>query len=70
MTSADAERLQAGLCAACLWVRRVSSSRGRQFYLCERSVSEPDFPKYPVLPVRQCRGFEQADGDPARSITP
>ena len=67
MTSADAERLHAGLCAVCRWVRRVSSSRGQQFYLCERSVSDPDFPKYPVLPVRQCRGFEQAEGDPARS---
>jgi hypothetical protein len=26
------------------------------FYLCERSASDPAFPKYPSLPVIQCSG--------------
>jgi hypothetical protein len=30
------------------------------FSLCERSRTEPDeFPRYPRLPVLECRGFEE-----------
>lgn len=28
------------------------------FYLCERSLSDPDFPKYPRIPVIECRSYE------------
>jgi hypothetical protein len=49
-----------GLCATCRHVRRVVSARGSEFYLCERSRTEPArFRKYPPLPVRQCSGFEK-----------
>ena len=40
-------------------MRLVESDRGSTFYLCERSASDPGFPKYPRLPVLQCRGYEQ-----------
>jgi hypothetical protein len=34
------------------------------FVLCDRSRSSEDFPRYPRLPVRGCRGFEPlAAGD-------
>jgi hypothetical protein len=39
-------------------MRRIESDRGSVFYLCERSVSEPQFPKYPRLPVLQCEGYD------------
>ena len=37
------ERSRAGLCADCLYARRVEAARGSIFYLCERSASDPAF---------------------------
>jgi hypothetical protein len=48
----------AGLCASCIHARVIASSRGSAFSLCQRSAVDPDFPRYPVLPVRACRGHE------------
>ncbi|HEY3495926.1 MAG TPA: hypothetical protein VGK73_14610 [Polyangiaceae bacterium] len=39
----------------------VRSAKGSEFWLCERSRTEPErFPKYPRLPVRSCSGYEPA----------
>ncbi len=54
--NAPRERSRPGLCANCLYARRVESGRGSTFYLCERSLTDPAFPKYPRLPVLQCSG--------------
>ena len=56
-----------GLCATCQFMRRVHSDRGSTFYFCERSVTEPSFPKYPRLPVMRCRGYEPAPAEAERS---
>jgi hypothetical protein len=55
----DHERSGIGLCADCRFMRVVESARRSKFYLCERSATDPTFPKYPRLPVLQCRGYEQ-----------
>jgi hypothetical protein len=52
------ERLRAGLCADCQHAQKVVSDRASHFYLCQRSFSDPSFPKYPALPVRKCAGYE------------
>jgi len=57
------ERSRAGLCADCLYARRVESARGSLFYLCQRSAIDPDFPKYPRLPVIDCWGHEPLKGE-------
>ncbi len=54
------EEAVAGLCASCLFMRRIVSDRGSVFYFCERSVKQAEFPKYPRLPVRACAGFENS----------
>jgi hypothetical protein len=46
-----------GLCASCLYGKRVESSRGSVFWMCELSRSDPRFPKYPRLPVLTCSGY-------------
>lgn len=53
------QRERAGLCADCVHARRVESERGSIFILCEKSASDPSFPKYPRLPVVECRGYEK-----------
>jgi len=49
---------RAGLCATCIYAQYVPSSRGSAFWLCGRAATEPAFPKYPQLPVVECRGYE------------
>lgn len=58
---------QAGLCGSCAHARRIESSRGSVFVLCELSARDPAFPRYPRLPVLSCSGFarrsEGSSGD-------
>ena len=46
-----------GLCANCMFARIVQSDRGSTFYLCQQSLTDPSFPKYPRLPVLTCSGY-------------
>jgi len=54
-----------GLCDSCVHQRIVRNTRGSVFSLCERSRTDPAFPRYPRMPVLACRGHEprsEADG--------
>ena len=51
-------RQPAGLCDSCRHQRLVPNTRGSVFSLCERSRDQPEFPRYPRLPVLRCPGFE------------
>ena len=57
----------AGLCDRCEHARVIESDRGSRFVLCERSRTDPHFPRYPTLPVLRCAGF---DSRAAASSTP
>jgi hypothetical protein len=52
------QRTRAGLCADCRFMRLVQSDRGSAFFLCQRSLTDPSYPKYPRLPVLQCAGYD------------
>ena len=56
MSSSNAQP-DAGLCASCAHVRIIESSRGSVFLLCDLSVTDPRFPRYPPLPVIACAGY-------------
>ena len=47
-----------GLCDSCRFQRLVRTGRGSLFTLCERSKIDSSFPKYPRVPVTECRGYE------------
>ena len=51
----------AGLCVDCANARRIESSRGSVFVLCELSRNDPQFAKYPRLPVLTCAGYRRQD---------
>jgi len=53
-----------GLCETCGHAKVIRSDRGSTFYQCRLSFTNPDFPKYPRLPVLACRGFEPAAVQP------
>jgi hypothetical protein len=48
------------LCESCRNLREVRTARSR-FLLCELSVTNADYPKYPPQPVMQCDGFRPRD---------
>jgi len=49
---------RAGLCAACSHAKEITSSKGQTFIRCEKSFTDPRFPRYPTLPVTSCSGYE------------
>ena len=49
------------LCESCRNLREVRTTRSR-FVLCELSVTNADYPKYPPQPVIRCEGFQPKDG--------
>lgn len=49
-----------GLCAHCRFSNVSRSDRGGEFWRCGRPEGEPDFPRYPPLPVNDCHGFEDS----------
>ena len=58
MDQKDNQRTRAGLCADCRFMRLIQSDRGSDFFLCQRSLTDPSYPKYPRLPVLECPGYE------------
>jgi hypothetical protein len=63
----DAEILKkmprAGLCGDCRHARPIESDRGSTFVRCELSLVDPNFAKYPRLPVLTCSGYKAKETD-------
>lgn len=60
-----------GLCATCRHAKPVTSDRGRLFLMCRLSKTDTRLPKYPRLPVLECRGFaENRSGQIKNDDTP
>lgn len=51
-----------GLCATCVHLELVGSKRS-VFVRCALSDTDPRFPRYPGLPVRECAGYEPGEGE-------
>jgi hypothetical protein len=47
-----------GLCDRCTHQKLITSGRGSVFSLCRIGLSDPDWPKYPPMPVTACPRFE------------
>jgi hypothetical protein len=58
---------QVGLCLTCRHGRQVSSSRDSTFWLCELSIVDARFRKYPRLPVTSCAGYVRREDGVERS---
>ncbi len=63
MRVSDEDRARAGLCAGCAHLKVIVSDKGSRFFQCQRGLTDPEFRKYPVLPVWQCRGYEEMRAD-------
>ena len=47
-----------GLCEGCAHQRLIRSGRGSAFSMCRIGLRDPDWPKYPRMPVTACPRFE------------
>jgi hypothetical protein len=54
-----------GLCDTCRHQRLVRTGRGSLFTMCLKSREDPDFPKYPRVPVEACAGYEPRPEEPS-----
>jgi hypothetical protein len=50
-----------GLCDSCKHQRIVKSGRGSVFSMCEIGQTDPDWPKYPRMPVTECTRYERRE---------
>ena len=50
-----------GLCRDCRNAKIMRSDRGSVFYRCMLSDTNPDFAKYPTLPVLNCSGWQKGE---------
>jgi hypothetical protein len=55
---------EVGLCSACRHASCQLNPRGNAFWRCRRAETEPDYLRYPPLPVTRCAGF--GPGEPER----
>ncbi|HWH92733.1 MAG TPA: hypothetical protein VNT03_02630 [Baekduia sp.] len=49
-----------GLCDRCAHQKLVQSGRGSMFSMCRLGLEDPDWPKYPRMPVERCSRFAAA----------
>jgi hypothetical protein len=54
--------MRTGLCDTCVHQKLIKNTRGSTFSMCERSKTDKTFPKYPRVPVLECRGYERVSG--------
>jgi hypothetical protein len=47
-----------GLCDDCRHQRLVRTGRGSVFSMCLLARTDPNFPKYPRVPVTECTGYD------------
>lgn len=50
--------MRRSLCESCTHMREVYTARSR-FLLCELSLADAAYPKYPQQPVVKCAGYQR-----------
>jgi hypothetical protein len=58
-----------GLCGRCRYARTIRNRRGSIFFLCGLAERDARFPKYPVLPMMRCSGFQSRTAEKQISRT-
>ena len=51
-----------GLCHTCAHQRVIGNTRGSTFSMCTLGQKDPDWPKYPRMPVLRCTRYERRPG--------
>jgi hypothetical protein len=54
-----------GLCDSCAHQKLIKSGRGSVFSMCQLGLKDPDWPKYPPMPVTRCPRYTASPSRPA-----
>ena len=54
------------LCLDCEYAKHVEAKEDTVYFLCQRFLTDPMFPKYPRLPVLRCSGYVKFQGTEQR----
>jgi hypothetical protein len=49
------------LCEFCQYQKLVISGKGSRFLMCQKSLENKQYAKYPTQPVIECAGFERSE---------
>jgi hypothetical protein len=55
------EAMIQSLCETCQKMREVVTPKGSRFLLCQLSITDQKFPKYPAQPFVRCSGYQPRD---------
>jgi len=55
--------MEVGLCETCTYARKINNKRGSLFFMCEYSEKDPEFDKYPRLPVLTCKAYQKINAN-------
>jgi hypothetical protein len=58
-----------GLCDRCAHQTLIANTRGSTFSRCDLGLKDPDWPKYPRMPVLQCPRYEPVSSTARRAST-
>jgi hypothetical protein len=50
-----------GLCDSCTHQKLIENTRGSTFSMCEEGLRDPDWPKYPRMPVLECPRYAERE---------
>jgi hypothetical protein len=50
------------LCFSCHYWNPITSGKGSSYLQCQKHFEDPQYPKYPVLPVVACSGYKVPTG--------
>ncbi len=51
------------LCESCQNMREVTTPKGSRFLLCQLSLTDARYPKYPPQPVVRCQGYQSTESE-------
>ncbi|MFY9469270.1 MAG: hypothetical protein WAP37_04055 [Solirubrobacterales bacterium] len=51
-----------GLCDTCVNAKLIRNTRGSVFMMCMLHTVDARFPKYPPVPIIECRGYAEPSG--------
>ena len=49
---------KSSLCFSCHYGNHIISGKGSYFLQCRKHFENPNYPKYPVLPIFGCSGYK------------
>jgi hypothetical protein len=61
--------MQKSLCETCAFMREIVTPKGSRFLLCQLSLTDAAYPKYPRQPVAHCEAYRAKQQPPPEQLS-